>query len=514
MCDHGYTSFFRVANKDSKQMNDVIKNKRIISYDIYIVTLTRRGDMVSKYSIAVDIGASSGRLIAGTVEDAQLKLDEVHRFENKISKKGNYFCWDIEKLFAEIKEGIKKCNINRVNPVSIGIDTWAVDFVLLDENDELLTDAVAYRDSRTDGMMEEVFEIVNKEKLYFETGIQFQKFNTIYQLYYLKKNYPEILKKAKSFLMIPDYLNFLLTGIKSNEYTNATSTQLVNAFTKKWDKELLEKLGINPDMFHEIKQPKTKLGNLRKELVEEFGFDLEVILPATHDTGSAVISVPSMDDTIYLSSGTWSLIGVENRFPICVSEARDYNFTNEGGIDYRYRFLKNIMGLWMIQEVKRNYNDQYSFVEFVNLAKDTSHFKSKVNVDDDRFLKPDNMIEEIPKYCVETYQIPPSTPGEVARCVYDSLADSYQNAINQIEEIYEKEFPTINVIGGGCQNEMLNQLIANTTNKEVLAGPVEATAIGNIVSQLIALGELEGIGQARNLIKQSFDIKKYVAVTA
>ncbi|MDC3418045.1 rhamnulokinase [Aquibacillus salsiterrae] len=469
---------------------------------------------MSKCSIAIDIGASSGRLIAGYIENSQLQLVEIHRFENKLVEKNGHFCWDIEKLFSEIKTGIGRCKSQGFTPVSIGIDTWAVDFVLLDENDQLLTDAVAYRDPRTDGMMEEVFQKVSKERLYLETGIQFQKFNTIYQLYYLNMHQPEVLQKAKSFLMIPDYLNFLLTGKKVNEYTNATSTQLVNAFTKKWDIELLNQLGINTQMFQAILPPKTKLGNLREELVEEFGFDMEVILPATHDTGSAVLAVPEVNNTIYISSGTWSLIGVENKFPICVTKALDYNFTNEGGVDYRYRFLKNIMGLWMIQEVKRNYNDQYDFAEFVKLANEANNFSAKVNVDDDRFLKPDNMIEEIQKYCMETNQDVPNTPGEVAKCVFDSLAVSYQTAINQIEEIYETEFATINVIGGGCQNEMLNQLIADTTNKEVVAGPVEATAIGNIVAQLLALGDIDDINEARNLVKQSFEMKKYQAITA
>lgn len=464
---------------------------------------------MSRYSLAVDIGASSGRLILGHLANGKLNLNEIHRFENKIVKKNEHFCWDIEALFQEIKTGIKKCNELGIKPDSIGIDTWAVDYVLLDEHDNLLTDAVAYRDPRTDGMMEEVFKIIPKEKLYLETGIQFQKFNTIYQLFALKQTSPEVLQKAKSFLMIPEYFSFLLTGKKANEYTNATSTQLVNAFTKNWDHELLEKLGINKQMFHEILPPKTVLGTLSKELVEEFGFDMKVVLPATHDTGSAVISVPEVEDSVYISSGTWSLIGVENRFPICVPQALKYNFTNEGGIDYRYRFLKNIMGLWMIQEVKRNYHDQYSFAELVKLAENEKQFKSIVNVDDDRFLKPDNMIDEIQKYCQETNQPIPQTPGQMAKCVYDSLAESYKLAINEIEEIFEKKFPRINVIGGGCQNEMLNQMIANVTNKEVCAGPIEATAIGNIVTQFMALGEIHTIQEARTTIKDSFEVKTY-----
>lgn len=460
-------------------------------------------------SLAVDIGASSGRVIVGFIQDGKMILDEVHRFENKLIEKNNHFCWDIEKLFSEIKKGIHQTKEQGYKPESIGIDTWAVDFVLLDEKDEFLTDAVAYRDPRTDGMMEEVFTVINKDQLYSKTGIQFQKFNTIYQLYYLKKNKPEVLEKAKTFLMIPDYLHYLLTGKKVNEYTNATSTQLVNAFTKKWDKELLHQLGINTEMFQEILPPKTSLGNLRPELKDEFGLDLEVILPATHDTGSAVLAVPELDDTIYISSGTWSLIGVENHSPICEPKALDYNFTNEGGVDYRFRFLKNIMGLWMIQEVKRNFNDKYSFATFADMAEQEKDFHSKVNVDDGRFLKPENMIKEIQLYCVETNQRVPHTPWEIAKCVFDSLSASYENAISEIEEIQGKEYPKINIIGGGSKNKMLNQLIANTTGKEVDAGPSEATAIGNMAAQFMALGHIRDIKEARSLIKASFDLKTY-----
>jgi rhamnulokinase len=466
--------------------------------------------LMTKYSIAVDIGASSGRLILGYLEKGLLKLDEIHRFENKIVKKGDSYCWEANTLFQEIINGLKKCNELGIKPDSIGIDTWAVDFVLLDEKDQPLTEAVSYRDPRTDGVMEQVFEKIMKERLYLETGIQFQKFNTIYQLYSIKQSSPKILDKAKSFLMIPDYFNYLLTGKKANEYTNATSTQLVNAFTKKWDHDLLDLLGINKEMFHEIKTPKTVLGALKDELVSELGFDLQVILPATHDTGSAVIAVPEENETIYISSGTWSLIGVENYFPICVTKALDYNFTNEGGIDYQYRFLKNIMGLWMIQEVRRNYNNEYSFAKLVDLAREAKDFRAIVNVNDDRFLKPENMIQEIMNYCVETGQPIPSTPGEVAKCVYDSLAVSYQDAVHEIEEIFEKRFEKINVIGGGCQNEMLNQLVADVTKKEVYAGPVEATAIGNIVAQLMALDEIEDIKEARTIVKKSFEVKKYL----
>jgi len=464
------------------------------------------------YYLAIDIGASSGRHILGSVEDGKIKLEEIYRFENGISKIGNEYCWNIEQLFKDIKTGIKKCKEIGKIPKSIGIDTWAVDFVLLDEKDDVLGNAVAYRDDRTEGMMEDVFKTIPKDMMYLYTGIQFQRFNTVYQLLSIKKNNPEILDKAKTFLMIPDYLNFLLTGKKVNEYTNASSTQLLNSFDRTWDTKILDELGFNKDIFQEIKLPKTNLGNLREELVYEFGFDMEVILPATHDTGSAFISSVCNDsDSIYLSSGTWSLIGVENRFPICVPQAMEYNFTNEGGIDYRYRFLKNIMGLWVIQEVRRNLDNKYSFAELVDLARGHADFSSIVDVDHDRFLKPENMIEEINIYCIETNQKVPQEVGEIAQCVFNSLAHCYKKAVSNLEDIFEKEFKRINIFGGGCQNDLLNELVAKITGKEVLAGPVEATAIGNIVAQLLSKDAFKDLGEARQAIRESFDIKIFKA---
>jgi rhamnulokinase len=460
-----------------------------------------------EYYLAIDIGASSGRHILGSVENGKLKLEEIYRFENGISKVGSEYCWDIDKLFKNIKIGIKKCaEIGKI-PKSIGIDTWAVDFVLLDENDDILGNAVSYRDDRTEGVMEEVFKVIPKDMMYLYTGIQFQRFNSIYQLLAIKKNNPEILEKAKTFLMIPDYLNFLLTGKKVSEYTNATTTQLVNSFDRTWDPKILDDLGIKKDIFQEIKLPKTRLGTLRSELASEFGFDMEVVLPATHDTGSAFISSVCNDsDSLYLSSGTWSLIGLENRFPLCVPQTMEYNFTNEGGIDYRYRFLKNIMGLWVIQEVSRNLENKYSFSELVELARAKVDFTSVVDVNDDRFLKPENMIMEIKNYCIETNQNVPEEVGEIAMCVYNSLAHCYQKAVENIEEIFEKKFERINIFGGGCQNNFLNELVAKVTGKEVLAGPVEATAIGNIVAQLLSYNIFKDLGEAREAIKESFNI--------
>lgn len=464
---------------------------------------------LTTYALAVDIGASSGRLILGNLQNRKLTIEEIHRFENKVLECNNHIFWDLDHVFSEIIKGIHICKVHGITPVSIGIDTWGVDFVLLDEDDTLLTDAVTYRDSRTDGIMEEVFQRIPKKKIYERTGIQFLKFNTIFQLYALNKTQPEIMEKAKTFLMIPDYLNFLLTGVKVNEYTNSTTTQLVNAYTKNWDYELIRELGFKEDIFQEIKPPKTILGNLKKEWASQFGFDMKVVLPATHDTGSAVVSVPEKNDTIYISSGTWSLMGIENPQPICDSKALQYNFTNEGGLDYRYRILKNIMGLWMLQEVKRNYQDEYSFLDLQLLVKQAKDFHAIVEVNDERFLRPNNMIEAIQNYCIETNQSVPQLPGEVAKCIFDSLTESYNLTMNEIENLAGRTFKSIHVIGGGSQNDLLNQLVADVSKRDVYAGPVEATAIGNISAQLLALGVCIDINQVRDIIKNSFKLNKY-----
>lgn len=464
------------------------------------------------YYLAIDIGASSGRHILGFIQDGKMKLEEIYRFENGIKEINDEFCWDIQNLFDEIKTGIKKCKEIRKIPKSISIDTWAVDFVLLDEKDKILGNTVSYRDDRTEGYMEKVFEIIPKETIYSHTGIQFQRFNSLYQLLAIKDRNKDYLDKAKSFLMIPDYLNFLLTGKKCIEYTNATTTQLVNAKTKTWDDDLIKAFGIKREIFGHIKMPKTSLGNLREELVEEFGFDMEVILPATHDTGSAFMAAPVEENSIFVSSGTWSLLGVENKEAQCSFDALRYNFTNEGGYDYRFRFLKNIMGLWIIQEVRRCYENKYSFAELVDMARKSTHFNSFVDVDNDRFLKPDNMIEEIKAYCRETLQPEPQTPGEVAYCVYKNLAHCYKRAINELILITGKNVDVISVFGGGCQNELLNELIAEECNKKVLAGPVEATAIGNLICQMIANKEISNLEEGRKIIRTSFEIKEYKQV--
>ena len=464
---------------------------------------------MQQYYLAIDIGASSGRHILGSVQDGKIVLEEIHRFPNGMSEKNGHRCWDADKLFQEILTGMKKCKELGKIPVSVGIDTWAVDFVLLNEKDERIGDAVGYRDSRTEGMDEEVYRIIPEEELYGRTGIQKQIFNTIYQLMAVKKQNPEQLEQAKTFLMIPDYFHFLLSGVKAVEYTNASTTQLVSPDTFDWDKELMERLGYPTDIFPEIVKPGTVLGNLTEEIATQVGYSCKVVAPATHDTGSAVLAVPASDsDFLYISSGTWSLMGVERRSADCSHESKVRNFTNEGGYERRFRYLKNIMGLWMIQSVKKELNDQYSFAELCDLAA-KADFSSRVDVNDASFLAPENMIAAVQEMCRKTGQAVPETPGEIASCIYQSLADSYRETVQEIEEMSGQTYSRIHIVGGGSNAVYLNELTAKATGKEVYAGPGEATAIGNLAAQMLQDGVYSSVEEVRTAIGVSFDMKKY-----
>lgn len=466
---------------------------------------------MSASSLAVDIGASSGRVIASSLIDNQMNTEEIHRFENKMTMQGKYECWDIDHLYKEIIEGIRKAAARGDKPESIGIDTWAVDYVLLDKEDKLLMNPIAYRDSRTEAVIEEVHAVIPRTDLYARTGIQYQPFNTVYQLTAHRLQEPETWKQAEKLLLIPDYLNFLLTGITAAEYTNATTTQLISASSDTWDKELLEKLQIPEKLLPEIHMPGQKLGALKPELAEELGIQLDVVLPATHDTASAVAAAPMKEDAIYVSSGTWSLMGVELTKPLINEQTSQGNLTNEGGIEKRFRFLKNIMGLWMIQEIKREYEDQYSFAEFVTLAKE-SRLDTIVNVNDERFLRPPSMKDAILEACREQSAEEPETPGDFARCIFRSLAAYYARVVQEIEAVTGKSYPSIHVIGGGSQNEWLNELTAQESQKTVIAGPVEATAVGNLLVQFLALGKIQSLEEGRAIVKQSFPLKTYSAV--
>lgn len=467
-------------------------------------------------TLAVDIGASSGRHIVGTVQDGKITLQEVYRFENGVSRKNGHLCWDIDTLAKEVINGLKAAHDAGFAPSTIGIDTWAVDFVLLDEQGKRLGDAVAYRDERTEGIREALEKDcgLTFAEHYARTGIQYQPFNTVYQLMALKKEHPEQLDAAKIFLMVPDYLNYLLCGVAANEYTNASTTALVGADSKDWDEELIAKLGLPRGIFQPIRMPSTVLGHLTPAVQAEVGFDAEVILPATHDTGSAFLAVPARDDyAAYLSSGTWSLLGVENQKAITSAESCAANFTNEGGYDYRYRYLKNIMGLWMIQSIRRELGEQTgtrpSFPELIAAAKDAADFASCVDPDENRFLAPASMIDEVKAACADTNQPVPATTGEVMQCVYNSLTQDYRRAVQTLQGLTGKTYTSLNIVGGGSQDGYLNQQTANATGLTVFAGPTEGTALGNLMVQFIHNGDFADLAEARAAIKKSFTIAEY-----
>jgi len=461
------------------------------------------------YYLAVDIGASSGRHMLGCIHNGKLELEEVYRFSNGMIKKNGQLCWDTERLFQEILNGLKACaKIGKV-PTYMGIDTWAVDFVLLDQDDQMLGDTVGYRDHRTEGMGKYVYEQIPLLELYERTGIQKLPFNTVYQLMAVKTQAPTTLADAKSLLMIPEYFNFLLTGVKKAEYTNATSTQLVNVGSKDWDDELIRLLGYPREIFQAISKPGTFVGMFTEQIANEVGFACEVLLPATHDTASAVVAVPSnAEDTLYLSSGTWSLMGVERMDPDTSAASMAYNFSHEGGYDDRYRYLKNIMGLWMIQELKRELGDAYSFAELCELAAE-SEISSLVDCQDQRFLAPKSMIAEVQGYCAENGMPTPESPGELAAVIYNSLAACYAKTVDELETMTGKTYEAIHIIGGGANADYLNEITAVRTKKDVYAGPTEATAIGNLTVQMLVTGVFANLQEARKCIYESFEIRHY-----
>ncbi len=464
---------------------------------------------MERYYLAVDIGASSGRHMLASMKDGKMQLEEVYRFPNGMDNKNGTLCWDVERLITEIKNGLKKCKEIGKIPVSMGIDTWGVDYVLLDKDDNVLGDTVGYRDSRTEGMDEKVYEVIPQDDLYARTGIQKQIFNTIYQLMAVKESHPEYLEQAETILMIPDYFNFLLTGVKMNEYTEATTGQLISPKTNDWDYELIDMLGYNSKMFRPVSMPGTVVGDFTENVQKEVGFNCTVVLPATHDTGSAVLAVPTNDDdAVYISSGTWSLMGIERKEADCSMESMKANFTNEGGYDHRFRYLKNIMGLWMIQSVKKEVTEDLSCAEICEMASKET-IPSIVDCNDDCFLAPESMIEAVQKFCRDTDQPVPETVGEISSVIYNSLAKCYGDTVEEIEAITGKKYSTIYVVGGGSNAGYLNELTAKYTGRKVSAGPSEATAIGNIIVQMLHDGVFASLPEARTCVKESFDVKMY-----
>ena len=450
-----------------------------------------------KYCLAIDMGASSGRHILGYIEDGKLKLEEIYRFENGIVDVDGTLCWDIDHLFTEIKNGLKECKKLGKIPETVAIDTWGVDYVLLDKDKKEILPAVAYRDARTCGIPEEIDKIIPRKELYERTGIQATNYNSIYQLYCDKKSGK--LNSAEYFLMMPEYFSFKLTGEIRNEYTLTTTGGLVNVNTFERDEEILEKLGIPKKIFTPLSLPGTVVGNLSDEVKEELGFDTTVILCASHDTASAVASCSVGDNGIYISSGTWSLIGTENAQPVTCEKAMNSGFTNEGGVEHRYRFLENIMGMWLLQNIRKNLDKKYTYDEMMQMAM-ASDFTEYINPNDESFLAPDNMIEAIKNYLGK-----PELPiGDVLNSVYHSLAKTYNEAVKVVEEISNKQIDVINIVGGGCKDTYLNSLTEKYTGKKVIAGPVEATAAGNLMVQLMYLDKGLNLTTARELIKNSF----------
>lgn len=465
---------------------------------------------MTAYYLAIDIGASSGRHILGHMEDGKMVLEELYRFENGMVMRGDQLLWETDRLFAEILHGMKKCREQNKIPVSMSIDTWGVDYVLLDRENHVLGETYGYRDGRTAGMDEEVSRRIPEKELYAKTGIQKQIFNTIYQLMAVQKQSPEMLEKAETFLMLPDYFQFLLTGMKMSEYTNGTTTQLVSPTKRQWEEGLLEQLSYPGKLFLPLQMPGTLVGELKAEIQEQVGFSCEVVLCASHDTASAVMAMPAgAGEGLYISSGTWSLMGVETREAICTEESRQRNFTNEGGYAGRFRYLKNIMGLWMIQSVRHEDQDACSFARLCGLAAENRAFPSRVDVNDEGFLAPENMTEAVRDYCRRTGQAVPETIGQIAAVIYHSLASCYGETVKELETMLGKEYDSIHIIGGGSRASYLNQLTADATGKTVYAGPAEATAIGNLMAQMIRNGEWNNLEEARQCVFDSFQIETY-----
>lgn len=477
---------------------------------------TRKGGFIVKRVLAFDFGASSGRAMLGSFDGEKIQMEEIHRFSNDTVTVNGTFYWDTLRLFFEIKRGISLA-LQKGGFDAIGIDTWGVDFGMLDKKGRLLGAPVHYRDARTEGMPEEVFKTVSQKELYARTGIQFMRINTLYQLYYLTHHDAELFALCDKILLTPDLFAYFLTGEMRGEMTNASTTNLMDAKTKTWDTELCEKLGIPTHILPEIIAPGEVYGTLSKEICEELGCDpVPVIAVATHDTASAVVATPAQtDDFVYISCGTWSLFGIESDAPILTDEAMAANFTNETGYNKTTRFLKNIMGLWVIQESRRQWIREGQDVTYATLEQDAlgcEPFRCFIDCDDPSFEAPGNLPRRIQEFCKRTGQYVPQTRGEIMRCIYQSLAMKYRYTFESLKALRGRDFASINVIGGGTKDNFLCQLTANATGVPVAAGPNEATVMGNIAVQLIALGEIDSLKHAREVVTASTDLKTYLPV--
>jgi rhamnulokinase len=470
--------------------------------------------------LAVDMGASSGRVVAGLFDGAKLQLKDVHRFENGAVTANDNLHWDLLRQWTHICDGLRAAGSEYGDAIkSVGVDTWGVDFGLLGRGDELLGNPYHYRDARTVGMMDAAFAQVSRDEIFAETGLQFMELNTLYQLLAMKESNSAILEAAEAFLMMPDLFHWLLTGQKANEFTDATTTQFYNPQTQGWSTALFDRFGLPTNILGEIAQPGTRLGTLRQSVCDTTGLPgIDVVLPGTHDTASAVMAVPSSSqpsmspDWCYISSGTWSLMGAEIPSPIINDTVSRFNFTNEGGVGGTIRLLKNIAGLWLVQECRRIWKlagHDYGWSTLGEMSSKSHPLVSLVNPDDAGFVAPKDMPAAIREYCRKTGQVVPEDEGSIIRCVLQSLALRYRSVLDMLEEMTGNRVETIHIVGGGTQNRQLCQMTADACNRRVVTGPIEATAIGNVMMQAVAAGAVSDIAEARSVIRDSFEMDEY-----
>lgn len=466
-------------------------------------------------TLAIDLGASSGKVIIGSFDGKQLKMNEAYHFANDPVWMGNHLHWDLLRLLYEIKQGLLKAKQVQFGECkSMAIDSWAVDFGLIGKNGDLLGNPIHYRDPQTDGMMEEVFRKITKEEIFSRTGIQFMPINTLYHLYAMKKANSPVLEKAEHLLMIPDLLRYYLTGVKKGERTNASTTQFFHFEKNDWDRFLLKRLDLPVDILPEVAETGTPAGRLRTSVFKELNLSpIQVVTTAEHDTASAVAAIPSdQEDFAYLSCGTWSLLGTEVAHPVINEKALEWNFTNEGGVNHTFRLLKNIMGLWLVQECQKVWANEGKFLaheEIQQSAGSARPFQMFIDPDHAMFLNPAHMPEQIRAFCRETGQQVPETMAEILRCILESLAMKYRLVLERTESLSGKHFSGLHMVGGGIRNKILCHFTANALNRSVWAGPVEATAIGNLLVQYISLGEIRSVSEGRTVIRESFPVKTY-----
>ncbi len=474
-----------------------------------------------KIFLAVDLGASSGRLIAGSLSSTGFELEEIHRFPNQGVRAGNRLLWDWLGLWQHIKDALRIAG-NRFKGdeiVSVGVDTWGVDFSLMGKDGDVIGSPICYRDSQTQGIFEEAFKVCRREEIFDRTGLQFIEFNSLFQLYAIKKRNPELLDQAERFLMMPDLFHWLLCGEMTNESTDASTSQLIDPRTIDWASDVIEKFGIPTEIFGEIVQPGTSIGKLRPELADELGLpQIQVVVPASHDTASAVAAVPVQSEALptpnwcYVSSGTWSCVGVELQSPRINQVVGDLNFTNEGGVEGTTRLLKNVAGMWLVQECRRIWEREgreFDWENLVRLAEDSPRLGSHVPPDHPELMAPANMPQAIASICEATGQTPPADEGQMIRCTLESISLRYRMVLEWLEQITEASIDRIHIVGGGTQNRLLNQLAADATGREVITGPIEATAIGNLMMQMVGAGELANVTEGRQMVANNFPLETY-----